>query len=133
MSDNPKKESPLHGHGIGAASFLGGITFTAMILMMEFSDRLFYSDILITGTAIVSVLFIISALGMARVASGEVRKESKFSKYVLYCTKFGFFGLMIILPVFILEYSFEGMLVVVGVEAIVIGLYFKLESISDFE
>lgn len=126
-------ESPFHGHSLSVTSFLGGITFAAMILLIQSRKDIaipsefptFYLDLLITGTAITSVLFIVSSVGMIRIASGERKANEKFSKSMEVFAALGFYGLIALLPLLVLPFLWPGALAVGIVEGITIGIYAK--------
>jgi len=134
---NKKKEgngeNTFHSHSLNVTGFLGGITFAAMILLMQSKKDIpipsnfpsFYLEALITATAISSVFFIISSVGMIRVASGEKSEDETFSKAMSVFAGLGFFGLMALLPFMILPFLWEGSLIVAGVEAVTLGIFLK--------
>ena len=130
MSDKPSKENRFFQRSENATAFLGGITFTTMVLLLEFSTDLIYSEILIPGTAIVSVFFIISTVGTVKIAAADIKTDTKFATFVQSCARAGFLGIMVILPLLIVEFSIAGTIVIIVVEVVLIGMFLYLERIS---
>jgi len=124
MSNKGSIGSPFHALGVNATGFLGGITFATMILIIGLPTKLQYSEIIISATAIVSVLFIMATLGMMRVASGIVSENTDFSKYMEGFAGAGFWGLMAILPAIVLQFSVVGGIVIIFTEAVLIIIFF---------
>jgi len=126
-----KKENTFHTHSLGVTGFLGGITFAAMILLIQSRNDIqlpsdfppFYLDSLITGTAISSVLFIVASVGMIRVAAGEKDEDDPFSHAMATFASLGFFGLMALLPLLVWPFLLVGAIIVAIVEAIAIGIF----------
>ena|SRR2546426_7758524 len=119
------KESTFHVNALNVTAFLGGTVFAALILIVEVKDWFQYREILIAGTATVSVLFIISTIGMIRVASDKKFQGSIFAKAIEGMATAGFFGLMFILPFLVFQLTIAGGITVSVIEAIVIGIFVK--------
>ncbi len=116
-------ESPFHTNALNVSAFLGGTTFAAMILIIEMKDRIgFHPNWLISGTAAISVFFIISTVGMMRVASGDVGKETAFAKSMEWFSNIGFFGLLAIIPTLIYQFSQLGGIVVGAIVLMLIAI-----------
>lgn len=131
MSDKPSKENPFYQHSENTTAFLGGITFTAMILLLEFSTNLIYSEILIPGTAIISILFIMSTVGTLKMKiDNDIKDNTKFPEFVQTCGRAGFFGMMVILPLLIVEFSLIGTIVIIAVEVFLIIMFLYSARIS---
>jgi len=114
--------------------FLGGITFTALILLFEKSGDMkllipFTSitviSILIPLTAVVSFLFILATLGSMRVPIEGGSVHRKFYNLIVCYIIAGFIGLMIIIPLVIVFYTLIGAIVVTIIEIITARLFIK--------
>jgi len=104
--------------------FLGGITFAAMILIIQnmsiFDYKIpfeisipAYPKLLITGTAIISVLFIVPSVGYIRAAAGEFNVPTTYTRYLGKLAEVGFYLLIIgLLPALILPFSTIGAAIV---------------------
>ncbi len=112
-----------HSYALGVTGFLGGITFATMVLIMQIHSEIEYSEWLITGTALVSVLFIISTIGMVHVAYNEKKAGENFANFIKNLATLGFFGLMIVLPFLVLPFSTGGAIMLTVIEGI-IGYFF---------
>ncbi len=109
------KSQTFFEHSLLVTSFLGGITFAAMILLMQdqtafhvahwIFSPVSYSKLLIIGTAFTSVLFIISTVGLIRLGSGEKNKDDSFGKLVDGVATSGYVTLMVLLPALIFPFS----------------------------
>jgi len=139
------KESPFHAHALNVTGFLGGITFAAMILIIESKDKfvfsppeslmpliesipmkLNYAEQLINLAAISSVLFIVSTVGLIRLAAGEKDTKDKYSRFMEYLASAGFIVLiMILLPALVLPFSLIGAIVVFIIGIIMLFGYSK--------
>jgi len=71
------------------AGFFGAITFAAMILLMQFSENIKYSEYLIPLTAIISFFFIIATISSAIDPSFAHLMSSKFKNFVKICFLLG--------------------------------------------
>ena len=131
MSDKPSKENPFYQHSENATAFLGGITFTAMILLLEFSTNLIYSEILIPDTTIFSILFIMSTVSTLKMKiDNNIKDDTKFPIFVQTLGRAGFFGIMALLPVLIVEFSLVGAIVIISVEVFLITMFLYIARIS---
>ncbi len=116
------------------SSFLGGITFAAMILLMQSSDKFstvplsslspLYPNGLIIGTAVTSVLFIGSSIGMIKPASGLRKTEKEHPRLAGTMADLGFLGLMVLLPFLALPFSIAGAVILVILDASMIFLLY---------
>jgi len=125
--DDKKSTSNInfYGFGVGTTGFLAGITFATMVLLIQFESQLGFLDILITATAIISVLFIVSTLGMMRVASGQVDEKGIFSQFTSYIGSIAFLIFMGILPAILIQITFWGGILVIAIEIFVLGFFLK--------
>ena len=105
--------------------FLGGVTFTALILLLDRADTITllipYTtitliSILIPLTATVSFLFILATLGSLRMPIEGGSVHQKFYNLVLAYIVVGFIGLMIIIPMVIIYYTMIGAIVIAIIE-----------------
>ena len=121
--NNENNESVFHGNALNVTAFLGGTVFAALILMIEVKDSLPHHNMLISGTAIVSVLFVISTIGMTHVASNKKLRDTIFAKSMERLANAGFFGLMLILPFLVFQLTEIGGIGVSIVEAAIIAVF----------
>jgi len=119
------KGSPFHGHAQNVTGFLGGITFAAMVLLVESNDKISNADILITMTALSSMLFIFSTIGMIRVASGVNKIDSEFARLTEWLAVAGFIIFMLVLPLVVLQFSLAGGILVGVGEIFVLAIFLK--------
>ena len=106
--------------------FLGSITFASMILMMQFSSDLEFSDVIITLTGVTSFLFIISAIAGAIDERHYKLITKKYMNFVRICMYLGIFGILIIFPLIIYSFSGLGSIIIIIVEGITFAFYLKL-------
>jgi hypothetical protein len=101
--------SPFHENSLHVNAFLGGTMFAAMVLIIEFRGAFTsYSHWLIAGTALVSFLFIVSAIGNIHISTGKIKKDTKFASFIETIAGFGFLGLGVILPSLVFAFSPKG-------------------------
>lgn len=111
--------------------FLGGITFTAMILTIQFSEKFSalqftsYSEFLIIYSAVVSFFFIIATIGGSIDQRNAPLITNKFRMYVGIMFSLGLYGLLGLIPAFVFLYSITGTIVLVVIESICIALFVK--------
>ena len=113
--------SNFDGNILTVTSFFGALTFTVMVLLIQFSDEIQFSEIIIPWMGLVSFFFIINSIGILNADS--VTKPDRMRKLMKVCFVLGFYGLVLVIPALI--YSFDPIiaLVVFIVEIIVIGIY----------
>lgn len=112
-----------HSNALGVTGFLGGITFTTMVLIMQITEDLPLKEFLITGTAIVSVLLIVSTIGMVHVAFNPKKAGENFAKFLQTLATVGFFGITLMLPFLVHPFTEIGAYVLVIVEIVIIITY----------
>jgi len=112
-----------HSNALGVTGFLGGITFATMVLIMQITEDLPLKEFLITGTAIVSIFFIVSTIGMVHVAFNPKKAGENFAKFTQNLATIGFFGIMVILPFLVYPFTNIGAYVLVVVEVGIIIAY----------
>jgi len=78
--------------------FLGGITFTALILLVQFPHTFRFIRILIPLTVGVSFLFILATLGTSRDSTDEDSVHRYYFQLNVIFIALGLFGIMIIIP-----------------------------------
>jgi len=122
MSDKP--QLPWHSNYLNATAFLGGITFTALVLLMESKEKIPYVDFLIPITALVSFFLIASTIGRVVLASSDEERFAKFDIVNSVFTLIGFFGLLSLIPFFVLPFTQTGAIGVGIVEIIAMVIYF---------
>ncbi|MGI0010387.1 MAG: hypothetical protein ACREAE_03200 [Nitrosopumilaceae archaeon] len=115
----------LHEMYGNATAFLGGVTFTAFVLLIQSQEKFLYADWLIPSTAIVSFFLILATFGRVSLATSE-KDNMKLLTTVATFTIIGFFGLMILIPFFILSFNLTGAIIVGIIE--LIGAFFFFRS-----
>jgi hypothetical protein len=117
----------------GFTAFLGGITFAAMVVVMQpfgsdpfkkvswlppgqFLDVLWYPELLIDWLAIVSVLFVFSSAFYNIMAVSKEPYARKFRRSAIGFTWAGFVGLLLLMPLILLPFSFIGALFTLSLE-----------------
>ena len=121
MTNDPKEI--WHGNYLNATTFLGGITFTALVLLIESKVKIVVAEFLTPITALVSFFFIISTIGRVVLASSDEKRFKKFDDVIATFTLMGFFGLLSLIPFFVLPFTPTGA-IVVGIVEIIAGLVF---------
>lgn len=122
------------------AGVLAGLTLTTMILIIENRNAFTppswlhlqhndYTEFLISGMALVSIFFIISAAHYSIIATfgSRVSKSHRSVNDTVFLA--GFAGLMVMIPVVVGSFSTIGMLVIVVIE-IAINLFLVREIIT---
>lgn len=107
-----------------ATAFLGGITFTAFVLLIQSREKFLYADWLIPSTAIVSFFLILATFGRVNLSSTE-KDNKKLESTVAVFILIGFFGLMILIPLYIFSFNWLGALIVGIVEVIGACFWFR--------
>jgi hypothetical protein len=117
----------IHGQFVNVTGFLSGISFTALILLIQFSDRFLFSEWLITGTAIVGVFLILASI--ARI--WFIDPANKLSDALIFLTGFvtlaGLFGLIAIIPFILWTVTPIGAIIVAVISALFTSLSFMLQ------
>lgn len=84
-----ERSSKQAGNNLTICVFLGGLTFTALTLLLQNKDNfrfepvssmLYYPELLMDGMAVVSALFIIGAIGMSVLGAGREKSKSSYGK-----------------------------------------------------
>lgn len=115
-------------NAVGVTGFLGGITFATMILLIQSETKVVNHEYMIPGTAIISVLFIISTIGNMHVSHDSQNKNNKLQYIMGFFAQLGFFGLMVIIPTLVYPFSPAGSVILVILEAIMIFLFFVFRN-----
>ena len=116
--------------------FLGGITFTAMVLLMQSASEIKFSDWLIPATAFVSFLFIITTLTTLidpKLHRGVGKKHFTIN---LIFIQMGFVGLLVLIPLIVSSFSLVGSIIIGVLEVIcyvIINKYFQPIPIENDE
>lgn len=131
---NNNDYTSLDSNAITVCGFFGALTFTAMVLLMQFADQIKLSEILIPWTAIVSFFFIIVTIGLVNV-NVEKSHPNLFWYVMMFCFLVGFYGLIFVIPFLVYSFSEIGAFVIVIIEIIIVALlntsidpYFKRKS-----
>lgn len=124
-------ESPFHTNALNVSAFLGGTTFAAMVLMIEMRDSIgSHPNWLISGTAMVSVFFIVSTVGLMHVAAGNAKKDGDLAKAMEWFSNVGHAGLLFVISLLIYQFSHLGG-IVVGVSSFVLVLFLGILRIKE--
>ncbi|MDA4127002.1 MAG: hypothetical protein OK452_07345 [Thaumarchaeota archaeon] len=136
-SDKSKRE--IHEQSLSTAGFLGGISFTGLVLVLSsastFNTPVWiipaegYFVIVATSLAITSTLFIVASLSMQQVASGTADIDSPKADFAVYCFLLGVLGFLIDLPLLLVPFTTVGAVAVVVVEIILAYSYVTLSGI----
>lgn len=106
-------------HGLTLSGFLGGITLSSMVLIMQskeefefepVSSLFYYPELLIIGLAAVVILFIISAAGLVLVASGE--RKPLYTQTIQKFMSAGLYAVCGFVPLILLPFSLVGAIVI---------------------
>jgi hypothetical protein len=139
MSNKREKSTDhkkFYEQAIPVSGFLGGLTFTAMTVLIQSKDKfsspitifpllsLDYYQILIAAMAVISVLFITSAVGMINIASG-IRSKGTYVTTMDLLMTLGFYGLLIFLPMIVIPFSVIGAAIVITIEIIYITIFVR--------
>jgi len=126
------KVETFYGNTLFVTTFLGGITFAVMILLIQSPSNIishsahlpsYYLKLLITGAAMTSVFLIVASVGMIRVAAGEKTVDHIFSKFMNLFATIGYFGLLALLPLLLYPFSHVGAVALFLTE-LVLGIIF---------
>lgn len=143
-------------HALTACGILSGITFTALVLIMQEKNAFalsydvwviqdYYVQILIGGMAGVSAAFILCTIGLVRPAAGlglysdnPVVKKYDPTEYDLRVERYinttvslygiGCYGLLGMLPLLVLPFSSPAALIIIILEVLTIGILTYLEK-----
>lgn len=137
-------------HGLSVAAFLGGLTITIMVLVMQapsetfeykpLSSVLYYPELLVIGLAIIGFLFIISSMGFSILGSLSSLKDSGFEIWKevadllengnmmwipLLFLSLAFLGLCVFLPLLLLPFFDKGAIALAIIEGFCIYAFLK--------
>jgi hypothetical protein len=122
--DNDKKS--YYEQALTVTSFLGGITIAALVLIMEEKDKFLlgdtsqtaeYQQVLITGFALTSALFIFASIKLiSAAASGNVGNWAR--RFLFVSENGGLTGLLLLLPLMTYSFSPDGAIVLAIVEVV---------------
>jgi hypothetical protein len=127
----PKNWPEIEGFGpiLGLNTFLGGITFAGMIVIMQarsaFENQLVSSigisfpDVLIAATGGVSSLFILAAFVSTTIASGG-ENSKKQRDLAIHLTTASTFGILVLFPLLIVTFTQIGAMIIAIVESLVV-------------
>lgn len=131
---NSNDYTSFDSNAITISGFFGALTFTAMVLLMQFADQIKFSEILIPWTAIVSFFFIIVTIGLVN-ANVAKSHPDRFRYVMVFCFLVGFYGLIFVIPALVYSFSEIGAYVILIIEIIIVVLfntsidpYFKQKS-----
>jgi len=114
---------------ITATSFFGALTFASFVLLMQFSDKIQYSEILIPWTAVVSFFFILVTVGILN--ADNISNKERLRKLLKFSFVLGFYGLIFLIPFLVLSFSFVGFIVILIIEIICVAILNSTISKSD--
>lgn len=108
--------------GITVCGFFGALTFTAMVLLMQFSEDIQFSEVLIPWTATVSFFFIITTMGFVN-ANVEKSHPNRYVVLMKSCFLIGFYGLIFLIPFLVYSFTIIGA-IIIGIMEIIIVIVF---------
>jgi len=100
---------------ITITGFFGALTFTAMVLIMQFSSIIMFSEILIPWTAIVSFFFILTTIGIIN-ADAEKKHPERFRRVIMFSFMVGFYGLIFVIPALVYTFTIIGAVIIFVIE-----------------
>ena len=118
MEEESNRDRNVFGGLISLNGFLGAITFASMILLIQSSDQIMYSEFLISSTATVSIFFIMATLSSVPALNKKSILTTSHEKMIVAFSVLGFFGFLIIVPFILASFSIVGAIVVGIIEII---------------
>ena len=112
----------LDTNAITISAFFGALTFTSMVLIMQFSSDIKYSEILISCTAIVSFFFILSTIGFVNF-DVEKKHPDRFRHIIMFSFMAGFYGLILIIPALVYSFTEIGAIVIFIIEVLMVAIF----------
>ena len=112
----------LDNKAITVSGFFGALTFTAMILLMQFSTEIKYSEILIPWTALVSFFFIIVTIGILNIDE-QKNHPDRFRHIIMFCFIMGFYGLIFVIPALVYSFTEIGAVIIFIIEIIIVVIF----------
>ena len=119
-------EDELHGFNPQVPTvtgFFGAITFATMILLMQFSESIKFSEFLIPLTALISFFFIVVTIGGAIHASNVEYITKSYRRFIQVCFVIAYYGLIFIIPALVFSFSEIGAYILGGIEIIVVIIF----------
>jgi hypothetical protein len=128
--DEPSYHRAFHSNGLLVMGLLGGITFAALVLVLQahgaFQPRTIpvsagheIFDALIFALSLTSILCVVGSLAMVLVLSGVVATRGKLSHFAFLCLTIGALAFMTSLPLLLINFSPIVTIAVGGVMVIV--------------
>jgi|SRR5208282_1547054 len=136
-SEGDEKRSLLHQQQLLLVGFLGGIAFTALVLVLQ-EQRIFevavwpftsteYFDLLIILIAMTSSACIFSSFALTGIV-GAVTPSERLRRFAIACLIIGLCGLLIVLPLLLLIFTKIGAAVIFAFEVVLlVSLLLSLE------
>lgn len=113
-------------------AFLGGITFTALVLVSQSHDTFKMAKFLIPLTAFASLLFIVATLSSMKEPSKEGSVHPYLFKFNVWLTTIGISVLMVgIIPMIVYNFSYIGYFVTLFSAIILIAMNSIFSIISQ--
>lgn len=109
---------------LGILGFLGGVTITTLILVIQIIEKYPYAEFLLTAIATISFLFIIASWGTIHEASNPKTKK-EFSDVLAALKMASFFGLIAIIPFLIYPFTTIGSILLGVIEIIIVLIVLK--------
>ena len=105
--------------------FLAGIVFTTMVLLIQIQDKISFSEFLIPATAGVAIMFIMGTLSVLFYLAPDAESPKHATKALGGFFLIGLFGLLVIIPLLIAQFTFFGAIGVAIVVVISIAVWIK--------
>lgn len=121
-------------HSISVDAFLGGITFAAMVVIMQSNNSwalsetlpVYYPELLIGVLGAISFFFIISTIGNLGLLAEGRKISSKFERSIAYFENIGFFALCGFIPALMLPFSLVGAITLAVIEGVSMLLLLRI-------
>lgn len=120
-------DKEFHQQFLLITSFLGGITFTALIFLIQIKDEYTYAEYLISATALVSLLLVMATLSRLFLATHQDGLHEEYDLFVGLLAVAGLIGFLTIIPFMILPFSLIGA-ITIGIVEIVLFIIWMLLS-----
>lgn len=108
------------------SGFFGGITFATIILLMQFSENIKFSEYLIPLTAIISFFFIIVTIGGSLQQDTVENITTLYRHFIQVCFVIGFYGLIFIIPALVYSFNEIGAYILGGIELVVVIIFIRI-------
>jgi len=130
----PRRESVLHQQALIVTGFFSGFALTALVVIIQAPTAFHvavgplsadeYFQALTTSIAVVASICVFGVLAAMEMAAGLAEEGSAIDKFGFACFLTGLFGLVGVLPLLLLPFSHVGSVILIGLEIILLFVYF---------